>query len=155
MGAVEWRDIPGWDGRYQVSNDGRIMSFQPGRLPKLRKIDVHKSGHHSVLLVNPRAKMLVHRAVAMVFIGPSPSEAHHCAHWDGDPANNSPLNLRWATPKENKEDGRRLGECPKLNLEKVAEIKSKKGKKSVRELAREYGVVSSHIWRIQNGEVWA
>lgn len=24
---TEWRDIPGYEGRYQISDDGRIMTF--------------------------------------------------------------------------------------------------------------------------------
>jgi len=25
--VTEWRDIPGYEGRYQISDDGRIMTF--------------------------------------------------------------------------------------------------------------------------------
>ena len=27
MGGVEWRDIPGFEGAYQVSNDGQVRSL--------------------------------------------------------------------------------------------------------------------------------
>jgi NUMOD4 motif len=47
-GMAEWRDIPGWHGRYRVSDDGQIMSLQPGRQPKLLRIDLQRSGHHVV-----------------------------------------------------------------------------------------------------------
>lgn len=152
---AEWRDIPGWDGRYQVSDDGQVRSFQPGRRAKMRKIDVMPTGHCSVLLVRPRLKMCVHRAVALAFIGPAPSEKHHVAHWDGNARNNHVSNLRWATPKENIADKRRLGEHQKLTQEQVEEIRLRKGTVSTPKLAREYGVVPSHIWRIQNGQVWS
>lgn len=152
----EWRDIPGWNGRYQVSEDGQVRSFQPGRRAKMRKLDSNLSGHLSVLLINPRFKMMVHRAVALAFIGPQPSDIqYHVAHWDGNPKNNHFLNLRWASAKENKADGRRLNEYPKLSLTQVAEIKAKKGTISTSKLATEYGVVNSHIWRIQHEQVWA
>ena len=152
---TEWRDIPGWGGRYQVSDNGQIRSLQPGRRMKMRKLDVKPSGHHGVLLINPRLNMCVHRAVALAFIGPPPSDLHEVTHWDGDPANNRVANLRWATHAANMADKRRLNEHPKLTQSDVNDIKALRGLISTRMLARQYNVVPSHIWRIQNGGAWA
>ena len=149
----EWRDIPGWNGRYQVSDEGQIRSTRPGRM-KLRKIDIQRSGHHAVLLVNPRKKMLVHRAVALAFIGPQPPGKPCVTHQDGNPANNAPINLRWATYKENVADKRRLGEHAKLTKEDVERIRALRGVQSTRALAREYGVGPGHISRVQRNILW-
>jgi hypothetical protein len=54
------------------------------------------------LSVNGRQKSyLLHRLVALTFIGPPPSSAHEVCHNDGNPANNAPGNLRWGTRGEN------------------------------------------------------
>ncbi|WP_208609489.1 HNH endonuclease signature motif containing protein [Streptomyces atriruber] len=42
-----------------------------------------------------------HFLVCVAFHGPRPTASHQVAHGDGDPTNNRPCNLRWATPAEN------------------------------------------------------
>jgi hypothetical protein len=50
----------------------------------------------------------VHSLVALAFLGPCP-EGLECCHWDGDPGNNRPGNLRWDTSSANLLDRQRHG----------------------------------------------
>ena len=72
-----WKDIPGYEGKYQVSNMGRIKSLQrtvkgvnqfgcfewifKERILKAGKRDSY--GHLSVVLNNPRKSYSVHQLV--------------------------------------------------------------------------------------------
>jgi hypothetical protein len=106
----EWRVIPGWEW-YEVSSLGRIRTAACpcGRVKaRLRKAYADpKWGHLRVVLRGPENRQIsmgVHRAVALAFIGPPPSDLHMAAHNDGKTANNSKGNIRWATPAENEAD---------------------------------------------------
>lgn len=49
-----------------------------------------------------KGKMLhVGTLVLKAFKGRRPSKRYWCLHWDDDPANNVPSNLRWGTPSDN------------------------------------------------------
>ena len=70
-----WKDIPGYEGKYQVSNMGRVKSLSriiqgrnqfgsfEWRSPELylRPGRTDKYGHLSVVLNNPRKTWLVHQ----------------------------------------------------------------------------------------------
>ena len=117
----EWRNIPGFDGAYQVSDCGEIrstdrmvsmimkgkscQSFRPGHtiIPSKTKcgyLDVvlykDGKGHHC----------LVHRIVAAVFI-PNPMGLPQVNHIDENKENNAASNLEWCTAKENSSWGTR------------------------------------------------
>ena len=118
----EWRDIPGWEGYYQVADDGRIRSVDrvtkrpQGDLPiKGRAIRPakNKAGHlwFNVCREGRRKKMYVHRAVATAFIGPVP-DGMEVRHLDGDPENNRVDNLTYGTRSENMWDRVHHGRHP-------------------------------------------
>lgn len=89
MGEI-WKDIPGYDGKYQVSNFGRIRSFNTinGEVV-IRKLNKHTEGYLKVdLWKNGRVKSkYVHRLVAEAFI-PNPHNLPCVNHKDEDKANN-------------------------------------------------------------------
>lgn len=115
----QWRDVVGYEGLYIVSNFGRIASlpkiverrhlgktsyypikggikrqFLRGRkFPKYLYVDLY-SGFKTF-----KSKM-VHRVVSDAFI-PNPEKKPCIDHIDGNPLNNSVLNLRWSTHLEN------------------------------------------------------
>lgn len=109
-----WKDIPGYEGKYQASTEGRIrsvdhyvrvvthgrelMRLSPGRV--LRPGRYCKSGHLSVVLGRGTPGKPVHRLIALTFIGPPPMGTEVC-HNDGDPTNNSLTNLRYDTRRNN------------------------------------------------------
>lgn len=94
----QWKDIPGYEGRYQVSDQGQVRG--PRGVFKLQQVN---SGYLVVRLRKPGARTAytVHRLVAEAFIGQAPSESHQVNHINGAKTDNCAVNLEWATPKEN------------------------------------------------------
>lgn len=96
-----WHDIEGFDGKYQVSNLGRVRSFayKNERILSLQKLS---GGYFGVCLSkeNKRHTYLIHRLVASAFI-PNPQNKKEVNHKNGKKSDNMVDNLEWATPKEN------------------------------------------------------
>jgi hypothetical protein len=110
-----WRQVADYDGRYEVSNHGRVRSTYDNRgqassrrySTRVLKPQVGQYGYLYVpLVVAPvngkrrQRKVEVHVAVARAFIGPRPP-GMHTAHRDGNPLNCCLENLVYATPQEN------------------------------------------------------
>lgn len=114
--AGEWRPIEGYEGRYDVSTDGRIRSWdakmdaKSGFMPCLMVPQKNKLGYFTVNLTkDQKAKTAhVHHLVAAAFIGPRP-DGLLVLHGDGDKANNSQGNLRYGTHQDNYQDAVRHG----------------------------------------------
>lgn len=105
-----WKDIPGYEGLYQISNIGNIRSLnynQTGKVQRL-KLDTHKGYKKLCLYKNGRKKShRVHRLVALAFI-PNPNNLPYINHKDENRANNCVWNLEWCTAKYNTN----YGTCP-------------------------------------------
>ena len=97
-----WKDIPYYEGIYQVSNKGNIKSFKCGKI-KILKPFKSKDGYLSVKLTkNKKEKTLrVHRLVAQTFI-PNPLNKLEVNHIGGCKHNNNLNNLEWVTREENR-----------------------------------------------------
>lgn len=117
MTAEEWRPIPGYEGIYEVSDQGRVRSLDRVRHlggRRLRGQDIKPSSNgRGRLQVGLRRDgqsraLQVHRLVLAAFVGPCPDGMQAC-HWDDDPSNNTLANLRWDTPSANMLDRVRLG----------------------------------------------
>lgn len=101
MKKVEmWKDIEGYEGRYQVSNLGSVKSLITKE--RILKPGTNNRGYLYVALSeNGEAKnFLVHRLVALHFI-PNPGQREFVNHIDGDKTNNMKSNLEWNTFREN------------------------------------------------------
>jgi len=100
----EWRDIEGFEGRYQVSNEGRVRSLNYNRTEKVKvmKCRMNTNGYHQVPLTKDgKMKMyLVHRLVYESFVGQIPDDMQ-VNHLDEVKTNNSLSNLKLTTPSEN------------------------------------------------------
>lgn len=116
----EWRDAPGYEGRYQVSSSGQVRSLLRGRV--LRQT-VDRKGHRRLSLYAADGTMRtirVHILALEAFVGPRPPGAESC-HYDDDKTNNHISNLRWGTRSDNALDRVRNGlhnmarktHCPK------------------------------------------
>lgn len=111
-----WKDVVGFEGFYEVSNQGRVRSVDRedsrGRFwpAQILAPGAQPSGHLSVSLSRDgkRTMRKVHRLVLAAFVGPCP-EGMEGLHSDDDPTNNTLPNLRWGTRGENLLDSVRNG----------------------------------------------
>lgn len=99
----EWKDIKGYEGLYQVSNLGRVMSFKTSN-PKLLKPTKHYSGYLHIKLSKKYFSM--HRLVALHFLD-NPNNYEDVNHIDEDKTNNMVSNLEWCSTKYNVNYGTR------------------------------------------------
>ena len=99
-----WKDIEGYEGLYQVSNLGNILSnnLYAHKKPKLKKLQKHNSGYVSVSLSKDGhdKSYLVHRLVAQAFLE-NPNGYDFVNHKDENKRNNNVENLEWCTKSYN------------------------------------------------------
>ena len=114
----EWRDIPGWEDYYQVSDHGRVRSLDrdvartDGRSSRIKgrilRPGVSKSGRDRYPRVGfSRGGQLhmqkVHLLVAEAFLGERPP-GMVCRHLNDNQSDNRVSNLAWGTASENQMD---------------------------------------------------
>ena len=149
-----WKDIKGYDGRYQVSDMGRVRNAS-GQILTPKK---HNRGYLHVVLFNggkePKS-FLVHRLVANEFL-PKEDGRPFVNHINEDRTDNRAENLEWCTQKENmrkhfsihKEENNSLGR-PVSNLKLVEQVSPNgctvKVWKFIAEIHRELGYNSTSI----------
>lgn len=118
-----WRDIPGYEGQYQVSDLGNVrsldrfitakassrafahMRFYAGKM--LRPGPTGKHGHLTVALGKGNS-VYVHLAVLLAFVGPVP-EGQEGRHLNTLTSDNRLANLAYGTRSENNMDLHRNG----------------------------------------------
>lgn len=94
----KWREVPGYEGLYEVSDLGRIR-----RNGKLLKPDNHNTrGYLQVALSKNGTvrRVYIHRLVASAFIN-NPNNYPQINHRDEDKTNNAVSNLEWCDSKYN------------------------------------------------------
>lgn len=158
----EWRDIPGFEGRYQASDCGQIRGFYRGRWRVMSQY-VGKSGYSQIgLWEDGRQKQkTVHSLVAAAFLGHR-AEGLVVCHFNGVRADNRAANLRYDTPSANQQDRQRhathcqgsANPIAKLCEREVEEIKAKRGTATYRSIAGAYGVSFATIQKIMSGNGW-
>lgn len=93
-----WRPIEGYDGRYEVSNLGRVrylgvhIKFQATTKKGYKEVRIKFQGH-----INRKA---VHRLVAKAFIS-NPNCLETVDHINEDKYDNRVVNLRWMDRSDN------------------------------------------------------
>ena len=107
-----WKDIEGYEGKYQVSNYGRIKSLARYRKnnggsitfqkERILKQSINNKGYSIVELCSDSIgkRYCVHRLVANAFI-PNADCKEQINHKDENKQNNYVGNLEWCTCKEN------------------------------------------------------
>ena len=112
-----WRDVPGYEGWYRVSDMGRVRSLDrivykpPQGLIRCRgKVLMPRFSTDGYLGVRLRGhEMRVQRLVLMAFRGPCP-DGHVSCHKNGVRTDNRVCNLRWDTQSGNCADRNQSGE---------------------------------------------
>ncbi len=161
---IKW--IPGCEGKYGVTINGRVFSFVNGE----REMALHttKQGYRGVQLrIDGRARTkLVHQLVALAFLPPRQG-VPFINHKDGIKTNNHVSNLEWATKAENARHAWENGLAyPKLGdkhgMAKITEEQARKIRERGKQyrhgiysqMAREFGLNSSTIRNICTGNSW-
>lgn len=155
-----WKDVPGYEGRYQVSDFGRVKS-----LPKRRgrgkgylyaeaflAPSIHHHGYAQVhLRKNGKGKSIfVHRLVASAFISNSEGK-EQINHINGDKTDNRLENLEWCTNGENQLHKYRVLGCKPYGKPVVC-LESGETYSSEVAAGKHLGVDSSCIAKCCNGK---
>lgn len=159
----EWRDIPGYEGVYQVSSFGRVKRFYR----KSERVLACSTGSDYLRLKlsmnNRQHQRTVHSLVAEVFLGERPN-GWHVNHIDGNKLNNALTNLEYVTVAENARHAYRLGlrlvgeACAqsKLTAFQVCQIRALHTLGFTNPLiARIFGVDTSTIHYVLIGRNWS
>lgn len=97
-----WKQVKGWEGKYEVSNQGNVKRVKDGKM--LTRHINSRTGYESVSLYDKPTQTsiskYVHRLVAEAFI-PNPKNLEQVDHKDGNKSNNKLSNLRWCSRKFN------------------------------------------------------
>ena len=94
-----WKDIPGYEGRYQASTFGNIRETATGRVLPQHSYKT-KGDKYYMRCGFDKKGFIVHRLIALTFI-PNPENKPQVDHIDFNEQNNRVDNLRWVTSKEN------------------------------------------------------
>lgn len=168
----EWKSIPGYEDRYEVSCCGDVRSLWfkgfPRKRPHVMSPRTDDKGRKVLTLYfNGRATQWhLHVLVLLAFVGLRPIGQEGC-HGDGNPANNHVENLRWDTRSANAADaighgtflGDRLGEkhpLSRLTDDAVRIIKSTPRSPGLWvTLAKRFGVSEATVRDAAAGRTWA
>lgn len=172
-----WKDIPNWEGWYQVSNLGRVRSVDrisiAGGVPakytgKVLAANPTKAGYPLVSLVRPgkREYRTVHALVMRTFVGEPPKGQEVC-HNNGVRTDCRLDNLRYDTRRNNSLDRRVHGTASHDNYEKGEERGNAKlteesvryirnnPSESLKTLSQRFGVSISCVHLARKRKSWA
>lgn len=171
---MEWREIPGFS-TYEISEYGDVRRLVSGVTRSKGHIHlpyVNTDGYLAQCLRNDDGKdkhVLVHRMVAVTYIGEQPDIDAEVAHNNGSKLHNHWSNLRWSTRLENHNDrhlhgtnvkGVRNG-MAKINEDDVhfirkeyRSIKLPRSGRRLQELEEMFGLHRATIVKIAKGKSW-
>ena len=157
-----WKDIPGYEGIYQVSILGRVKSFDRVVIRKNKpeyvlsgKVLKHHDngkGYKTVSLCkNGKPKTTyIHRLVAELFV-PNPNNLPEINHKDENKANNKANNLEWCSAKYNKNYGNRAKKFGISRGTPVMCVETGKIYYNCGEAGRKTGISRTRIWACCSG----
>lgn len=168
-----WKDVLGYEGKYQVSNLGRVKRCADnspgsrGRLKKKKEIILKPTlGANKYLSVSlgKFKKNTVHRLVAIHFCEQKPGK-NHVDHINSERTDNRAANLRWVTQQENNSWQKRVvgseHSNSKLTEKDVKHIRDEFDRMSNAKLygaytkiAKGYGINSVSVYDIVNRRTW-
>lgn len=169
-----WLSVVGFEGKYEVSNLGRVRSLfkgsrfgsRPRKTPLLLTPQPNTGGGHLRVKLTKDGHTigaLVHVLVLAAFRGPCPEGQEGC-HDDGDTANNVLGNLKWGTHAENMQDmvrhgrstkGERSGRARMSELQvRDMKLRLKSGQRR-RQVAKDMKLDFSLVDNVARGRAWA
>ena len=166
-----WQPIKGYEGLYEVSDQGRVRSLERkartytgfrrvrGRILKELQTPY---GYLTVMLYNSNTtqRLYVHRLVASVFCA-NPQQTSYVLHGNDIKTDNRASNLRWGTHQQNVDQavaserhahGESVGNS---KLKEVQVLAIRQDPRPHKIIAAEYGVATSNIGAIKRRETWA
>ena len=162
-----WRDVKGYEGLYQVSDQGHVKSLERTFIDKIGRERYVKEcilkpviDRYGYLLVSLYAggkqKMLrVHRLVCEAF-HENHDDKPYVNHINENKADNRALNLEWCTAKENCNHGTRNERSAKKRSKQVGQYTPNgelvKVWQSNMEAERQAGFSNSHVSQVANGK---
>jgi len=161
-----WKDIPGFEGKYQASNLGRIKSLLYGK-ERIRKPGLSAQGYWNLGLGNgygtKMTQRTVHSLIAETFLGPCPKD-NDVRHLDGTRTNNNISNLAYGTRADNCQDTRDHGRMmvgithysTRLKEKDVLEIRRlyATGRLTAKSISRMFMVTVNAVWCILKRRNW-
>ena len=172
-----WKSVVGYEGLYEVSDQGRIKAFAKtvnrGKCHRswkehFLKYGVDGNGYFRTNLARngTNKTVKVHRIVAEAFL-PNPENLPQVNHKDGNKQNNRVDNLEWCTQSENQKHACAMGlkrndgefnNGHKLTLEQVEFVRThyvpRHREFSTVALGKRFGVHRKTIERIVNDRSW-
>lgn len=117
-----WKDLDGYDGKYQISDAGRIRIKKTGRYLK-SSVD-RVTGYMKVSLwTNKSHTKTVHRLVVEAFMPNHDELFTQVHHKDGDKTNNHVTNLEWVSSETH---GKKMTDAQKLKFRETCKKNQKK-----------------------------
>ena len=165
IGREKWKDVVGSEGRYKISDRGRVKSFALYKSGRVLSTKLRKDGYVSIGLIylhGKRRTRSVHKIVADAFLGKCP-EGKEVNHIDGIKSNNTLGNLEYVTKSENSIHSYEIGlqssrgtenGNAKLTDKDVLNVRKMLGKETQMEISRIFNVSKSCIGGISTGRHW-
>lgn len=178
----EWRDVPGFEGKYRISSHGRLIvipgseessngknrrAFKRVRRAREKRPDLAGRLRHTLFSGGVAQRFLVAHLVLLAFRGAPPGRIglhdgeYSSNHINGDFMDNRLENLEWLTNEEHRRHTVANGlhsrheshNKAKLKWPQVREIRSRFNG-NARALAAEFGVTRNTIYSIVHGRTW-
>ena len=154
-----WKDIPGYEGTYQVSNFGNIKRISISNRPHLNGIIRQwktKDGYTMVSLRDSRCRrkgLLVHRLVAFSFVD-GYTDNMQVNHKNEIKSDNRAENLEWVTSIQNLSYGTRKDRVILALSKPVVSIKNGVEKRytGIKDASRQTGVHTANICAVLRGK---
>ena len=125
---MTWKDIPGFEGRYQANPDGRIRTLawrcnltpvkRRRKPPQIRELKPSLGDDYPRVQLGAGNHRHVHELILLTFVGPRPP-GFECNHDNGIKADNRLANLAWVTPSENQAHAWKTGLHGEKSLQAV------------------------------------
>ena len=156
----EWKDVPGWEGMYQISNLGRVFSV---RMNQIKPSAPNNYGYLRLACYDKdrKQKFFIHKLVAQAFVD-GWFEGAVVNHIDGNKQNNVWTNLEWCSRSDNNRHAIKIGLVKHLGNHRCAMFVPNVGDPSahtyqtVTACARELGIEPRricHLLKTQGGYI--